>query len=93
MTQYNRDLFGPYVQGSLGFEPPAPRSYLPKPEDVRAKLLARLALARASETWSENDISYWRLVFPQMSNWLPKDEAAQLCLEFCAELDRLEARA
>jgi hypothetical protein len=34
---------------------------------------------------------YWRTVFPQMTNWLPDAEAAQLRLEFETEIRRLEA--
>lgn len=30
-----------------------------------------------------------RTIFPQMTNWLPDDEAEQLRLEFAAELERL----
>jgi hypothetical protein len=29
--------------------------------------------------------------FPQMSNWLPPEEKAQLCFEFEMEVKRLEA--
>jgi hypothetical protein len=35
--------------------------------------------------------SYWRTVFPQMTNWLPAEEAAELRRAFRAELARLEA--
>jgi hypothetical protein len=30
-------------------------------------------------------------VFPQMANWLPEEEAAQLRFEFAQELERLKA--
>lgn len=33
----------------------------------------------------------WQTVFPQMTNWLPDNEAAQLRLEFETELERLKA--
>jgi hypothetical protein len=36
--------------------------------------------------WSEKDCGFWKQVFPQMTNWLPKEEAAQWCLEFETEL-------
>ena len=36
-------------------------------------------------------VAYWKLVFPQMTNWLPEDEARQLRFEFETELARLEA--
>jgi hypothetical protein len=31
----------------------------------------------------------WQIVFPNMANWLPADEAAQLRFEFAREMDRL----
>jgi hypothetical protein len=34
-------------------------------------------------------LRYHRTVIPQMSRWLPDDEAAQICREFDAELARL----
>jgi hypothetical protein len=36
-------------------------------------------------------LSLYRVIFPQMANWLPEEESAQLRLEFEAELARLEA--
>ncbi len=35
----------------------------------------------------------WQTVFPQMANWLPDDEAGQLCFEFAREIERLKAAA
>jgi hypothetical protein len=77
------DMFG---------SPPA-RNYDPDPEDVRAELLALLAKARAAPDvpWDSKEASLYRTVFPQMANWLPAEEAAQLRLAFAAELTRLEA--
>ena len=34
---------------------------------------------------------YWRTIFPQMTNWLPDEEGAQLRFQFEAEIRRLEA--
>ena len=72
---------------------PAMTSYLPDPSKVRAELFALLARAKAapSTPWSVKDQGFYRLVFPQMANWLPDDEAARLRSEFAAELDRLAA--
>jgi hypothetical protein len=36
-------------------------------------------------------VRLYRTVFPQMTNWLPEEEAAQLRFEFETELARLEA--
>ncbi len=67
--------------------------YRPDPAKVRAELLAVLAQARAAASFplDSRGTLYWRTVFPQMANWLPDEEAAQLRLEFEAEVRRLEA--
>ena len=41
--------------------------------------------------WSKKDYGFWQRVFPQITNWLPKEEAARLCFAFEAELARLLA--
>ena len=95
------DLFGHGpTQGSLFGEGEnrlqAPvRSYLPDPEEVRRRMLAVLAKARAAERmpWSEKDARMWQTIFPNMANWLPADEANQLRLEFAREMERLRAAA
>lgn len=76
-------------------QPVAAPSYLPDPAKVRAKLHSVLAKAKAApeREWSEKDRSFYETVFPQMTNWLPKDEATSLCAEFDAQLARLEALA
>ena len=52
-----------------------------------------LAQARAAQSfpWDARRTLYWRTVFPQMTNWLPEAEAAQLRFEFETEIRRLEA--
>jgi hypothetical protein len=67
--------------------------YRADPEVVRAKLHEILAKARAAQEmpWEPERVRYYRTVFPQMANWLPDDEAAQLRSAFEAELARLEA--
>jgi len=84
------DFFGEMEPELLGFDPMV---YAPAPDKVRAELLAVLAKARAAQTfpWDARRTLYWRTVFPQMANWLPDEEAAQLRLEFDAELRRLDA--
>ena len=71
------------------------QSYLPDPEKVRRRLNALLETARAAERmpWPERDPRMWQMVFPNMANWLPADEAAQLRLEFAREMERLKQAA
>lgn len=87
------DLFGPGPQGDLFADPPKPKSYLPDPADIRRQLEAVLAAARAAEAlpWTREELRYHQTVFPQMSRWLPEDEARQLCFAFEAEVKRLLA--
>ena len=67
--------------------------YRADPDEVRAELLRVLAKARAAERfpWDSRRTLYWRTVFPQMTNWLPDEEAAQLRFAFETEIRRLEA--
>lgn len=77
------DLFGAEV---------AP-AYRPDPDKVRARLHRILAEARAAQSlpWEPARLSLYQTIFPQMTHWLPDDEAAQLRFEFDAEVERLEA--
>jgi hypothetical protein len=74
-------------------EAPAPVVYRADPEKVRRELLALLAQMRQAGRfpWDMRRTLYWRTVFPQMTNWLPEGEAAQLRSAFQAEVRRLEA--
>jgi hypothetical protein len=67
--------------------------YHADPDEVRTELLHVLAKARAAQSfpWDSRRTLYWRTVFPQMSNWLPDEEGAQLRFEFETEIRRLEA--
>ncbi|MBV8764241.1 MAG: hypothetical protein JOZ30_13980 [Hyphomicrobiales bacterium] len=67
--------------------------YRADPDEVRAELLGVLAKMRVARNfpWDARQTLYWRTVFPQMTNWLPDAEAAQLRLEFETEVRRLEA--
>jgi hypothetical protein len=78
-----RDLFG------LESTP----TYRPDPDKVRRRLEKILAEARAAQKlpWEPTTVSLYRTIFPQMTNWLPEDEGAQLRFEFETELARLEA--
>lgn len=94
------DLFG-NGQGSLFGDSedriPHPQtvSAEPDPERVRRKLYDLLATAKNAETmpWDSRKAGMWQIVFPQMANWLPEDEANQLRFEFAQELERLKLAA
>ena len=68
-------------------------AYHADPDEVRAELLRVLAEVRAAQSfpWDARRTLYWRTVFPQMTNWLPDVEAAQLRFEFETEIRRLDA--
>jgi hypothetical protein len=86
------DLFAPESQPDLFGTETAP-AYRPNPDKVRARLYRILAEARAARTlpWDPTRVSLYRTIFPQMTLWLPEDEAVQLRLEFEAEMTRLHA--
>jgi hypothetical protein len=86
------DLFG--TQPDL-FGPPPPKSYAPSLATVRAEVNKVLEKARiAKDTpWTAKEVAFWKTVFPQMTNWLPEEEAAQLRSAFMEEICRLEAAA
>jgi hypothetical protein len=95
------DLFGQRpAQGSLFGTAEdriqAPRkSSLPNPEHVRLRLKALLEKARSASRmpWSERDARMWQTVFPNMTKWLPENEAEQLRFEFAQEMERLRQAA
>lgn len=82
-TEMQTDLFG---------ADPVP-AYRPDPEKVRSRLHKILAEARAAQKlpWEPTTVSLYRTIFPQMTNWLPEEEGAQLRFEFETEIARLEA--
>jgi hypothetical protein len=86
------DIFESDSQPDL-FGADAAPAYRPDPDKVRARLQRILAEARAAQTvpWEPTQVSLYRTIFPQMTLWLPEEEAAQLRLEFEAEMTRLQA--
>jgi hypothetical protein len=95
------DLFGPataqksmFGAGANQMEPPRQRTN-PDPETIRLRLRSLLETARLARLmpWSERDARMWQIVFPQMANWLPEQEAEQLCFEFAQEIRRLQKAA
>ncbi len=95
MTQ--NDLFGHEpAQGSLFGEgenrmASPQKSDQPDPVVIRKRLHDVLAKAKAAHTmpWNENDAGVWQIIFPNMANWLPEEEANQLRFEFEREMHRL----
>lgn len=65
------------------------------PDVARQKLLSLLETARNAERmpWDKRKAGMWQIVFPQMANWLPEEEANQLRFEFAQEMERLKAAA
>ena len=86
------DLFGPSQLG-LGLEDTRPDPTMVDADEVRRELVAILEMARAARDeapWDRRTHRYHQVVFPQMANWLPQDEAEQLRFEFAKELERIE---
>ena len=90
------DLFGNDAR-QLGLELDDPnarrRSIEPDPDEVREDAQAMLASARAvtaDNLWDRRTFRYNKVVFPQMTRWLPDDERDQLCFRFEEEIKRIE---
>ena len=68
------------------------RQLVPDPEKIRAELHAMLTLVRDADRlpWPEREAQMWQSVFPNMTNWLPPEEGAQLRFAFLQELERLQ---
>jgi len=60
---------------------------------VRVELHKLLAEAKAAQSmpWDARTLRLHQTVFPQMADWLPEEEAAQLRFAFAEELQRLKA--
>jgi hypothetical protein len=88
------DFFDQGEQAEL-FNAPAAPVYQPNLDKVRARLEKLLAEVRAAETmpWESSQLSLYRLIYPQMTLWLPEDEGAQYRLAFDAEMARLAPSA
>lgn len=89
------DLFGA-VPGQLGLdlEDTRPDPTYVDPQSVREELNAILLTAKAARDqapWDRRTHQYHQVVFPQMANWLPPDEAELMRRQFSLELERIEA--
>ena len=92
MSSRQRDLFQDEQADLFGEDTPTPE-YRADPDTVRQELYKILAEARTAQTmpWDAKRAILYRTIFPQMTNWLPEDEGAQLRFEFEMEFARLEA--
>jgi hypothetical protein len=91
-SDHQPDLFQDDQSDLLGEDRPTPE-YRADPDTVRAELHKILAEARAAQKlpWEPRTVLLYRTIFPQMTNWLPGEEGAQLRFEFETEIKRLEA--
>lgn len=86
------DLFGP-AQLGLALEDTRPDPARVDPQEIRDELTAILAAAQAARDeapWDRRTHRYHQVVFPQMANWLPPEEADILRRQFSLELERIE---
>ena len=71
-----------------------PVSTKPTEESIRARLDSVLGLLRSvSELpWSPRETAKWKLIIPQMADWLPEGERESVRTQFETLLARLESR-
>jgi len=82
------------AQGSLfgeGRMTPPTRTASPDPATIRGRLGRLLDTLRAADTMplSDRDIRMWQTVVPNMTKWLPDDEAETIRTAFAQEMERL----
>lgn len=82
----------------LGFDlgvPEAADKPLFDPDEIREDCHRLLAEARRNGPeliWDAAKLRYHRILFPHVASWLPDEaEREQLCFEFAAEVERIEA--
>ena len=85
------DLFAPDLQTELFDGEVETPTYAPDVDKVRARLQKILAETRSADALPRGKASLYQTIFPQMTQWLPEDEAAQLRFEFESEMERLKA--
>ena len=71
------------------------KSSMPDPDTIRVRLHDLLGTLQAADTMplSERDVRMWRAVVPNMTRWLPDDEAESIRTDFTREIDRLATAA
>ena len=79
------------AQLELFAQPDVAVSTVPTVESVRGRLDAVLRLLRsASELpWSAKETARWKVVFPQMADWLPENERHEVREEFVRLIEAL----
>jgi hypothetical protein len=84
------DLFDTFRQDDLFDRPRVSERSMP--EDARERMQEILRQARSASTlpWDDRTTAIYEVIFPQMSKWLPPEEAAELLSEFKAEVARLK---
>lgn len=91
------DLFGhtPPQADLFADHRPPPRKVMDFQAEARRRLEAALAEVKSAERmpWTQRELEKWQILFPQMSGWLPAEEADQLCFEFAREVERLQRAA
>jgi hypothetical protein len=70
-----------------------PVSFAPSIEDVRARIDAVLVRLRSSAPCSAKESALWKVIIPQMANWLPPDERDAKRREFARLIGALEPGA
>jgi hypothetical protein len=84
------------AQGSLFGEDrmaPPQRASTPDPDAIRSRLSGLLGTLQAARSMplSERDARMWQTVVPNMTRWLPEDEAETIRSTFHREMERLGA--
>jgi hypothetical protein len=70
----------------------APVSTTPSVDAVRARIEAVLATLRAAAAlpWTARETARWKLVLPQMTDWLPPEERDAARHEFARLMEKFE---
>jgi hypothetical protein len=67
-------------------------STTPTVESVRARIDAVLTQLRTAThpPWTARETARWKLIVPQMADWLPSEERDMVCLEFARLIGHFE---
>ena len=92
---FGDDQFSMFGDAEDRIPPQRQADITPDPDRVRRRLHGVLEKARAAPAtpWPEKKQRVWSIVFPNMANWLPDEEADQLRFEFAQEMERLAKAA